>query len=62
MNYHPHMEFEWDEDKSDRCFFERGFDFAYALRAFLDANRLVISARKASRREVKEYEDSSRQS
>ncbi len=32
MAYHVHMEFEWDQDKSDDCYFERGFDFAYVLR------------------------------
>lgn len=35
------MNFEWDEAKSDACFQERGFDFAYAARAFLDPNRVV---------------------
>jgi uncharacterized protein len=35
------MEFEWDEAKSDLCFAERGFDFAYAVRVFLDPDRLV---------------------
>lgn len=35
------MEFEWDEAKSDACFAERGFDFAYAVRVFLDPRRLV---------------------
>ena len=35
------MEFEWDDDKSDACFVHRGFDFAYALRAFLDDDRIV---------------------
>ena len=24
------MEFEWDDTKSDACFADRGFDFAYA--------------------------------
>lgn len=98
MNYHVRMEFEWDEYKSDACFTERGFDFAYVLRAFLDENRLihkdarwdygedryqllgliegrvffvaytlrgqsirVISARKANRREVNDYENSTRE-
>jgi uncharacterized DUF497 family protein len=28
------MNFEWDESKSDACYAERGFDFAYAARAF----------------------------
>ncbi len=92
------MEFEWDEAKSDHCFAHRGFDFAYAIRAFLDPNRLVgrdrrwdygedryrllgaiegrvfvviytvrgsairiVSARKANRREVGEYEKNTHQ-
>ncbi len=28
------MEFEWDQNKSEKCFTERGFDFAYAAHAF----------------------------
>ena len=35
------MDFEWDDAKSDDCFVHRGFDFAYAVRAFLDPNRIV---------------------
>ena len=35
------MEFEWDPDKSEACFTERGFDFAYVLRAFMDGDRLI---------------------
>ena len=35
------MNFEWDEDKSERCFAQRGFDFAYAARAFFDPRRIV---------------------
>ena len=35
------MEFEWDDAKSDACLVERGFDFAYAIRAFLDDDRIV---------------------
>ena len=35
------MEFEWDEAKSETCFIQRGFDFAYAIRAFLDPNSVV---------------------
>ncbi len=94
----PIMEFEWDDAKSDDCFARRGFDFAYAVRAFLDPNRVVapdrrwdygedryrllgriegrvfvliytfrdsairiISARKANRKEVGEYEYNARQ-
>ena len=92
------MEFEWDDAKSDACFAQRGFDFAYAIRAFLDDDRIVgrdrrwdcgedryrllgaiegrvvvviytvrgsairiISARKASAKEVREYEQNTRQ-
>jgi uncharacterized DUF497 family protein len=29
------MNFEWDKAKSTACFEQRGFDFAYAARAFL---------------------------
>lgn len=36
------MEFEWDDAKSDNCFERRGFDFAYAVRAFFDPRRLVV--------------------
>ncbi len=87
------MQFEWDDAKSDTCFADRGFDFAYVAHAFLDEDRIVgldrrwdygenryrllgavddrvfvviytmrgsniriISARKANRREVREYE------
>ena len=87
------MEFEWDDAKSDACFTDRGFDFAYVAHAFHDEDRIVgrdrrwdygedryrllgavegrvfvviytmrgsttriISARKANRREVREYE------
>jgi len=90
------MRFEWDENKSDACFTGRGFDFAYAIRAFADPDRVlhqdhrwdygedryqllgkidgrifvlvytprdnairIISARKANRREVQEYEKTS---
>ena len=35
------MQFEWDEVKSEACFRQRGFDFAYAARAFFDPDRLV---------------------
>lgn len=41
MNYTPLMIFEWDEDKSDACFLERGFDFAYATQAFFDPDHLI---------------------
>ena len=35
------MEFEWGDAKSDACLARRGFDFAYAIRAFLDDDRIV---------------------
>ena len=41
MNYVQGLSFEWDEAKSDMCFEERGFDFAYAARAFFDPDRLI---------------------
>lgn len=92
------MEFEWDSAKSDVCFADRGFDFAFVLRAFIDPDRVVhkdtrrdygedryqllgrieesvffvtytvrgaairiISARKANRREVRDYDTSTRE-
>ena len=92
------MEFEWDDAKSNVCFARRGFDFAYAVRAFFDPHRImaqdrrrdydeeryrlfgmidgrvylvvytvwgsairIISARKASRKEVGDYEHNARQ-
>ena len=36
------MEFEWDEAKSDDCYVQRGFDFLYAIRAFLDPKRTTL--------------------
>lgn len=35
------MKFEWNEAKSDACYRERGFDFAYAASAFADPDRLI---------------------
>jgi uncharacterized DUF497 family protein len=35
------MNFEWDDHKSEDCFVQRGFDFAYVLRAFFDPGRLI---------------------
>ena len=34
------MNFEWDENKSDVCFAERGFDFAYVTGAFVDLKKI----------------------
>ena len=92
------MDFEGDEAKSEACFQARGFDFAYAARAFFDPDRVVqadtrhsygeerfqvmgrieqrlfvivytprrdairiISARKANQREVRDYENRTRE-
>ena len=46
MAYGTRMEFEWDEAKNNACFERRGFDFAYAIRAFLDPHRIVVQDRR----------------
>ena len=98
MAYTLEMEFEWDSAKNNACFVRRGFDFAYAVRVFLDPHRTIvrdrrqdygedryrllgmfdgrayvviytmrgttiriISARKANRKEVVDYEHNTRQ-
>lgn len=40
MAYIYTMNFEWDESKSEGCFTQRGFDFAYSARAFFDPTGL----------------------
>ncbi len=40
------MKFEWDNTKSDACLAQRGFDFAYVVRAFLDRDRIVDQDRR----------------
>nr|MDP2190708.1 BrnT family toxin [Rhodoferax sp.] len=42
------MNFEWGESKSGECFVRRGFDFAYAARAFFDPNRIVTTDTRRS--------------
>lgn len=42
----PHIGFEWDEVKSERCLRDRGFGFADVLPAFLDRNRQVERDRR----------------
>lgn len=42
------MNFAWDEAKSEACFEQRGFDFVYATRVFLDPNRIVHSDTRRS--------------
>ena len=39
--YTDTMDFEWDEIKSEACFHRRGFDFAYAAKAFADPDRTI---------------------
>ncbi len=46
LAYSVGMEFEWDEAKNSACFERRGFDFAYAVRVFLDPHRLVAQDRR----------------
>jgi hypothetical protein len=46
MAYSWPMHFEWDETKSEACFRERGFDFAYAANAFFDPHRSVHADRR----------------
>jgi hypothetical protein len=46
LAYNRVMQFEWDDAKSDDCFAHRGFDFAYAVRAFLDPNRIIRRDRR----------------
>ena len=41
MNDHAGMQVEWDDAKSNACFEQRGFDFAYVLQVFMDPERLV---------------------
>ena len=41
LAYKGCMEFEWDDAKSDACFADLGFDFAYVAHAFLDEDRIV---------------------
>ncbi len=36
------MNFEWDDEKSEACFRDRGFDFAYSAHAFFDPQRLIV--------------------
>ena len=46
MAYLIEMEFEWDDVKNNACFERRGFDFAYAVRAFFDPHRIVKQDRR----------------
>ncbi len=46
MAYNFPGDFEWDAQKSEVCFQQRGFDFAYVLRAFLDPLKIVEEDRR----------------
>ena len=46
LAYILRMNFEWDDAKSNSCFMRRGFDFAYAVHAFFDPNRIVAQDRR----------------
>ena len=48
-----HREFEWDHEKSNRCYVARVFVVIFTTR--FNAIR-IISARKANQREMKQYE------
>ena len=41
LAYMEAREFEWDQTKSDICFGDRGFDFGFAIRVFIDPDRVV---------------------
>jgi len=53
MNYNGHMKFEWDELKSEACFLQRGFDFAFAAHAFFDPNHFIREDTRHSYGEVR---------
>ena len=46
MAYVVRMEFEWDDAKKSACLTCRGFDLAYAVRAFFDPRRVVAQDRR----------------
>jgi len=53
MSYTSYMKFEWDELKSDACFLDRGFDFAFAAHAFFDPNRFIREDTRYSYGEIR---------
>ena len=46
MAYLIGMEYEWVDAKNNACFTIRGFDFPYAVRAFLDPHRTLVQDRR----------------
>jgi len=53
MGYNFYMKFEWDELKSDACFLDRGFGFAFAAHAFFDPNRFIREDTRHSYGEIR---------
>jgi hypothetical protein len=47
------MAFDWDPAKSDACFEERGFDFAFVSYVFRDARRIERQDRRRNYREAR---------
>ncbi len=47
------MTFEWDSAKSDACFEERGFDFAFVCYVFRDRRRIERQDTRRKYREVR---------
>ncbi|WP_228255855.1 BrnT family toxin [Pollutimonas thiosulfatoxidans] len=45
------ISFEWDGSKSDTCYQQRGFDFAYASRVFDDLGKIIVEDRRWGYRE-----------
>lgn len=41
LDYTDTMRFEWGADKSESCFLQCGFDFAYAAHVFSDPDHVV---------------------
>ena len=46
LTYKQPMEFDWDDAKNNGCFHRRGFDFAYAIRTFVDPHRTIEQDRR----------------
>lgn len=46
-------EFEWDEEKSERCVHERGFDFTYATQVFDSEGSVEWEDKRAAYGEIR---------
>ena len=42
------MNFEWDNQKSNACYEQRGFDFLFVTKAFFDLRRVVLADERRS--------------